>query len=63
MTEPADIYRSAWTMLRHYGAAPGEAEKRAQAMREDGDTAGEAFWQRVEAAIGELIAERAGKAG
>ena len=60
MTEPADIYRSAWIMRRHYGTdAPGEAEKRARDMHDAGDSDGAAFWQRVAAAIAELIAERA----
>ena len=60
MTEPADIYRSAWTMHRHYGAdAPAETEKRARDMRDAGDSNGAAFWQRVAAAIAELIAVRA----
>jgi hypothetical protein len=59
MIEPPDIYRSAWTMLRHYGAdAPAEAEKRARDMRDAGDSDGEVFWQRVATAIDELIAER-----
>jgi len=60
VTEQPDIYRSAWTILRHYGTdAPAEAEKRARDMHDAGDADGAAFWQRVQGAIAELIAERA----
>jgi len=64
MTEQVDIYRSAWTMLRHYGAdASAEAERRGREMDHAGDREGAFFWQRVEAAIGELVADSAKTGG
>jgi hypothetical protein len=54
--EQVEIYKSAWQMLTLYGVgAADEAERRARALADQGDTDGHAHWHRILAAIQELI--------
>ncbi len=50
-----DIWRSAQLMIRQYGdAAVSEADARASALTEQGDSAGRAVWRRIRQAIEQL---------
>ncbi len=50
-----DIYRSAKLLIDRYGdQALGQAKFRVISMRQDGDPAGEAVWQAILKAVGEL---------
>ena len=56
MTPDLDIYRSAKLLIEQHGAdALIEAAMRVDAMLEAGDLDGRAVWQRVLAAVEELL--------
>ncbi len=55
MVPEIDIWRSAQLMIRQYGdAAVSEADARASALTEQGDSVGGAVWRRIRAAIHQL---------
>ena len=55
MIPDIDIWRSAQLMIRQYGdAAVSEADARATALTEQGDSAGGLVWQRIREAIDQL---------
>ncbi len=55
MIPDIDIWRSAQLMIRQYGdAAVSEADARASALNEQGDSAGGAVWRRIREAIDQL---------
>ncbi len=55
MIPDINIWRSAQLMIRQYGdAAVSEANARASALTEQGDSAGGAMWRRIRQAIDQL---------
>ena len=56
MISDLDIWRSAQVMVKRYGDdAPIEAAARADEMLDQGDMDGFAIWQRITAAVEELL--------
>ncbi len=55
MISEIDIWRSAQEMIRQFGdIAASEADARASALTDRGDSAGGLVWRRIREAIGQL---------